>query len=250
MGTTEDANSLYVREGAHFVPTGLGASPWNPEAQSGAVIAALTGQLFADMPARAPMSPVRLTIDLFGAVPMEPLEARTRILRDGRRMQLAELELFSGDRTWVRASMLRMRIEGPGQDRVPLTRPFPDSGGVHRVLSEIIRVEGDPETPGPGALWVRMLKPVIEGEELAPLACVAMAADYGTFISPPAPLRQWTFANLDISIHLTRLPVGDWLLLDGISESAGNGTGVGTLSIGDREGMLGMSHQSLFIAPR
>ncbi len=243
--------AFFIREGDLFVPTGLGASFWDSSKQGGAQICGLTAQLLGAIPVPVPMLPVRLTLDIFGAVPMAPLTARTRLLREGRRIQLAELELEAESRTWVRATLLRVRTEGEEAQQEPLTHPFPEGAhGQTRVLAESLRILGSETEPGPGAVWMRVITPMIAGEPIDPLACVAAAADWGTTVAPPASLKDWTYASLDLSIHLSRMPRSDWMLLDGTSEVAGNGTGIAMLRMGDTEGMFGTAHQSVFLNRR
>ena len=103
------SQAYFIREGERFVPTGLGPSFWDPAKQGGAQICGLTAQLLGAIAVPVPMLPVRLTLDIYGAVPMAPLTARTRLLREGKRIQLAELELDAEGRTWVRATLLRVR---------------------------------------------------------------------------------------------------------------------------------------------
>lgn len=245
------SQAYFIREGERFVPTGLGASFWDPAKQGGAQICGLTAQLLGAIAVPVPMLPVRLTLDIYGAVPMAPLTARTRLLREGKRIQLAELELDADGRTWVRATLLRVRKEGDEAHLEPLTHPFPHGVQGHtRVLAESLRIMGSDTEPGPGTMWMRVITPMIAGEPIDPLACVAAAADWGTTVAPPASLKDWTYASLDLSIHLSRMPRSDWMLLDGTSEVAGNGTGIATLRMGDTEGMYGTAHQSVFLTRR
>jgi Thioesterase-like superfamily len=245
------SDAFFVREGELFVPTGLGPSFWDPTKQGGAPICGLVAQLLDAVPAPVPMLPVRLTLDIYGAVPMAPLTARTRLLREGKRIQLAELELGTAGRTCARATLLRVRTEGKEEQLRPLIHPFPEGAhGMRRVVAESIRIAGSAEEPGPGAVWLRVVTPMIAGEPMNPLACVAAAADWGTTVSPPASLKEWTYANLDVSIHLSRMPRTDWMLLDGVSEVAGNGTGIVHMRMGDRAGMFGTAHQSVFLNRR
>lgn len=248
---TDDGQAFYVREGERFVPTGLGASIWDPAKQGGAPVCGLMAQLLDAIPAPVPMLPVRLTLDIYGAVPMAPMTARSRLLREGRRVQLAELELDAEGRTYARATMLRMRNEGIEDRFEPPTHPFPQNPqGVRRVVAESIRLAGSETEPGPGAVWMRVITPMIAGEPMNQLANIAAAADWGTSVSPPASLKDWTYANLDVSIHLSRLPRSDWMLLDGKSEVAGNGTGIVHQRMGDTQGMFATTHQSVFLNRR
>ena len=245
------SRAFFIREGDQFVPTGLGPSFWDPAKQGGAQICGLTAQLLGAIPVPVRMLPLRLTLDLYGAVPMAPLTARTRLLREGRRIQLAELELEAESRTWVRATLLRVRTDGEEAQLEPLTHPFPEGAqGQARVLAESIRIMGSETEPGLGAVWMRIITPMIAGEPIDALACAAAASDWGTTVAPHASLKDWTYASLDLSIHLSRMPRSDWMLLDGISEVAGNGMGITTLRMRDTEGMFGTAHQSVFLNRR
>ena len=225
------SEAFYRREGERIVPTGLGASFWDAGKQGGAPVCGVVAQLLDGIPAPAAMLPARLTIDLYGAVPMAPMTVRTRLLREGKRIQIAELELDTGGRTWARATMLRVRTEG-AEDRIePLTHPLPaEMQGERKVVGEAIRVAGSAEEPGPGAVWMRVIRPMIAGEPMNALACLAAAADWGTTVSPPARLAEWTYANLDVSLHLARMPRGEL-----------------TTRMGDAQGMFGTAHQTVFL---
>lgn len=248
---TDAPAAFFVREEGTYRPTGLGVSSWDPNAQGGAVLSGLAGQLLGAVPTPVAMTPLRFTVDIYGAVPMVPLTPTIRMLREGRRIQTAEVTLEADGRTWVRATLLRARIEDQGAQVIPLTRPFPDVSAPWRgLMSDIVRVEGDGKAIGPGAAWVRIVTPMIAGEPLSPLACVATAGDFGTNIAPPASFRDFTCANLDLTLHLSRLPVGEWMLLDAVNEITGNGTGMIHMRLGDRQGMFGTAHQGLFIDRR
>jgi Thioesterase-like superfamily len=162
---------------------------------------------------------------------MRRLLPSTRVIREGKRLQLLEIELASEGRPCLRASALRMRTAISPEQALPPSHPFPGSSvdevtQRHSKWVETIRIEGDYDLPGPGARWVRFLTTVVAGEALLPLESAAMLADFGSVIGPLVSPREWPFANVDISIHLTRLPRENWLLTDAISESTGNGIGI------------------------
>jgi hypothetical protein len=250
---TDPELAFYRREGERFVPTGLGISPWNGHSQNGVALAGLVAQQLDAVPSPVPMHTARMTIDLLGAVPMEPLAAVTRVVREGKRLQMLDVELESGGRIWVRASALRVRTAETPAFPVPPTRVLPEDDGTSSIPVRWVegrRVTGAYRTPGPGSQWLRVTGTVIDGEPLSPLAAVAMIADFGSGTAPILSVEEWTLANVDISIHLTRPPRGEWLLIDATSESAGNGIGLTRSLLGDGEGMFGVAHQTTFLERR
>ena len=247
--------SFYTRDGDRYAPTGLGISPWNPRAQMGAALAGLVAHALDLAESPVAMVPVRLTIDIMGAVPLGPLTCDVTILREGARLQLLAVNLLQGSRVWVRATALRVRAGTSPSIEAPLSRPFPiDPEPVAAMwnspLADTMRVQGGFPDPGPGAWWVRPKATVVAGEPLRPLERVAMVADYGSGVAPLVSPRDWTFANLDVALHLSRLPRGEWVLVDATSESAGNGIGLAHTRLGDRDGMFGAAHQSIFLDSR
>lgn len=248
----QQPTAFYVRDGDVYAPTGLGVSTWNPNAQLGSALSGLAAHLLEGVPTPVPMTPLRFTLDIHGAVPMVALTPVLRLPREGKRIQIAELALEADGRTWLRAALLRARTE-PQPERIePLTRPFPADLSIARrgIVSEMIRLQGDGRAVGPGAAWLRIVTPVIAGAPLTPLASVATAGDFGTSIAPIAPFDAWTAANLDVTLHLSRLPKDEWMLIDARNETAGNGVGMIHMRLGDRHSMFGTAHQGLYIDRR
>tara|TARA_R110001592_G_scaffold260403_1_gene525013 strand:- start:128113 stop:128874 length:762 start_codon:yes stop_codon:yes gene_type:complete len=252
---TEETLAFYCREGDGYKATGLGISPWNDQAQMGVALAGLAAHCLEKIPCAVPMLTTRLTIDIMGTVPPIALTPLTRILRDGRRMQTVEVSLEADGRSWLRATALRIRTEQSPAVTAPATRPFPPEGrdpSLPRATkwAETILLQGGFHQAGPGAQWVRFTSCVVAGKPLTPLERLAMVADFGSGVAPVLLAKEWTQANTDISLHISRTSDDEWLLIDANSESAGNGIGVVHSRISDRSGALGMAHQSLFLNQR
>lgn len=183
---------------------------------------------------------------------MVPLTPVITLPREGKRIQIAELTLQAGGRTWVRATLLRARTEQQAVRCEPPTHPFPDdlSGLWRGKMSEMLRIAGDGRAVGPGAAWVRIVNAMVAGFPPSPLARIATIGDFGTNIAPPADISAFTCANLDVTLHLSRLPEGEWILVDARSEVTGNGVGMIHMRLGDRQGMIGTAHQGIFIDRR
>ena len=86
-------DAVYQVAGEVFAPTRWAGSPWSPTMQHGGPINAIFGRAFEAIAHERGFRVARLSIDLFKAVPMAPLEARTRIVRAGRRVVALESEV-------------------------------------------------------------------------------------------------------------------------------------------------------------
>jgi len=247
---------FYHQEGDRFVPTRLNISPWTRKTQNGMAVAGLLAHVLDGAPPPAPMLTARLAIDILGAPPVEPLRPAVRTLRDGRRMQILEVELSTAERTWARATALRVRTAESPPFEEPNPYPVPpdvleDGPGVSRgKWWEIVDVPEELRTPGRVARWLRLPVDVVEGVPLSPLSRFAISGDFGGGMAMPLPYEQWTFANLDINLHQTRPPEGEWLLLDAAAHSAGLGLASGHTRFGDRRGLFGYSLQTHFLDRR
>ena len=258
------ADALFLRDGDAFVATELARGPWSPDALHGGPVAALLAGLAEALPRPGPMQPARLTLELLRPVPLAPLRGEARVLRAGRKVQLAEASLYAESRELARATLLFVRsaelplpeaLGGgsapcpPGFETVPRTRPAWDSGvpAYHRDGVEHRVVRGSWGMPGPCTDWIRLRVPVVAGETPSPLQRVAAAADFGNGISAALPFGEWRFINPDLTIHLQRLPRGEWVCLDAVTWPEGQGVGLAESELFDESGRLGRSLQSLLL---
>lgn len=249
---------FYGLDGDLYIPTGLAASPWERGKQNGVGMGGLLAHLIETIPMPVPMTVARLGIDILSAAPMDATEGRTRVLREGKRIQMVEAELVVGDRVVARATALRTRLAETPAFVEPNGYPAPEEVSDSDFMGERAfggtletkLVSGALREPGPGTLWVRFGHEHVAGVPLSPLLRTAILGDFGGGLGSVIDSTRWTYANLDIAIHLTREPVGDWLLVDAFTLSAGNGVGQSNMIIADRQGPFARAHQTLFIAPR
>jgi hypothetical protein len=254
---------IFRREGEAFVPTGHARGPWDPGSQHGGAPAAL----LAEAVQADGMHVARLTYDFLGPVPLQPLRVNTRIVRPGRRLQLVEAELLAGDTPVMRAQATRLRradVRLPAAadaEAVPgggpaagASSPFPgeaqDAEGFHRTAMEIRFVGGTGYGKGPALAWFRFARPLVDAEAPSPWALVAAAADFGNGVSRILDFDEHLFVNTDLSIHLQREPVGEWVMLEARTRVEPHGTGLATSRLYDERGPIGVSAQSLFVAER
>ena len=252
----------------HLVATDLARGPWNLEAQHGGAPAALMMRAFERQPGGEQLILARVTYELLRPVPLGPLEVRAEVVRHGRRVQLMEASLLTGDGTpVVRARALRVQraaapsvsappapsAAGP-PDRPEDGRPgeFP-SGGVRMFSTDALEIRftvGAFLEPGPAAAWFRLRHALVAGEEPSPLQRVACAADFGNGISAVLPWDAYTFINPDLTIYLEREPVGEWIRLESETRLGRDGIGISESLIDDERGRVGRAIQALLVTER
>jgi hypothetical protein len=104
--------------------------------------------------------------------------------------------------------------------------------------------------PGPATVWMRMRQPLVEGEEPSPLQRVLVAADSGNGVSATLDWSRYLFINVDLGVHLHRLPEGEWVCLDAITHPEPEGVGLADTALYDERGPLGRALQSLLVRKR
>jgi hypothetical protein len=115
---------------------------------------------------------------------------------------------------------------------------------------EIRPARGSWLEPGPAACWFRLLAPLVAGEETTPLARAMVAADFANGISSELSFDEHVFINPDLTVHLWRLPVGEWVALDAVTHLSPGAGAISTGVLRDESGALGRSTQSLYVAER
>jgi hypothetical protein len=237
--------------------------PWHAEMQHGAAPAALVAWAAEQPPTYAPMRLARLSLDLCRPVPVGPLSIRTAIVRTGKKIQLATVDLLSKDVVVVRASVLRVRqsdvhiSQDVGQ---PLDLPLPEASydipPEHRVRCRFLEgvsaklASGPERVRGPAAMWFRANQPIVDGAPISTAMRAAIAADFCNGVSLPLDMRQWSFVNGDTTLHLARSPVDEWILVNATTILGGDGGGIASAALADREGYFGRASQSLIIERR
>ena len=259
-----------------YVPVGDGvwqatvhtAGPWDSSAQHGGPPSALLGRAMLRCEPRPDMIITRFTCEILRAIPVGEITVTARVARPGRSVELLEATASAGGREVARASAWRvLRTACPAvESRHPVPPPLPGapppamaygraevskgwSDGYMSAM-EWRPVIGGVAVPGPATVWMRMRYPLVPDEEPAPLERVLVAADSGNGASWELDISRWLFINPELTVHLHRDPVGEWVCLDAQTAITTGGTGLATCRLSDIDGPLGVSAQSLFIAPR
>lgn len=235
--------------GGALVPAPAAHSPWGEHMLHGRLLAALAARA-VERDAGAPgMRPVRLTVDLFRAAPMEPVEVATDVVRAGRRVRAAEVTVTCAGRQVARASALLLRmgeqpageVWGPEPWSVPAPAGLapmaadPDQGGF---LDVRIVSEGGFTAVTRKRLWIREVRPLVDGEEPSPFVRAVAAADLANPFSNSGEAGLH-FINADLTVYLGRLPEGEWIGLEVAGRTSADGISVADCNLYDASGPVG-----------
>ena len=95
-----------------------------------------------------------------------------------------------------------------------------------------------------------MRYPLVADEETGPLERVLAIADSGNGASSELDLHSWHFINPELTVHLHREAVGEWICLDAQTTISTGGAGLATSTLSDLDGLVGVGAQALLVAPR
>jgi Acyl-CoA thioesterase C-terminal domain/Acyl-CoA thioesterase N-terminal domain len=266
------ADSFYEPDGDLYVATELTRGPWDPDAQHAGPPSALVGREIERLGGGriggedgSPAQVGRITYELVRPVPIGGLRVEAEVVRPGRRVEMVEATLADHDGAPVmRARAWRLRTQEVSFERpagFPEAPPGPEQGepgtffptgydvGYHSAM-EYRFTEGAFMEAGPATVWMRMGVPLLPGEEPTPLQRVLAAADSGNGVSAALDWRRYLFINVDLTVHLHRMPRGEWVCLDAVTLPEANGVGMADAALYDEEGAIGRAVQTLLIDER
>jgi hypothetical protein len=243
------AEPFFRRDGALLIPTERALGPWTAGALHGRVVIAVLGAEIERLHGDPAYMPARLTVDLYRAPALAPLEVATRVVRDGYRIKVVDAELISEGRSAGRAScqLLRRGANPPGATwtgpewDAPLPETLPDPTdllGTMQGMWAIRRAKGRLRETGQRQAWMREVRELVEGETLTPFGRVVSGVD---FASPMANNSDQGlgFINSDVTLYLHRLPEGEWIGYESRSHGATDGVAIGHCDLYDVKGRIG-----------
>lgn len=260
----DQKDAFFVPDNGRFVSTLLTQGPWDSNLQHGGPPSALVGRQIELTEPREESQVARITIEILKPIPIVPMTAEARIVRPGRSVELIEGSLKSEGDDLIRARAWRIRTAEVGIDNVGLERelpPGPEKGERMQQFDTGSRfgygsamdwrfVKGAFLEPGPATAWMKMQHPLVRSEEPTPLTRVLIAADSGNGISATIDFNRYFFINSDLTVHLIRLPEGEWICLDSKTSIGGHGIGLTETVLFDEKGWIGRAAQTLMVGPR
>lgn len=247
----ETQSGYFTQDGDVYRPTRYAVSPWSERMLHGPAVCGLMARELELRHGSDDMVPARITIDLFSAVRFDDVRFTTTVVRDGNRIRVADALLMQDDVVAARAAVqyLRPSDQPPGRVWTRDTHPQPPSGADDAGARHLVWFGSDDhpdgwstrrsehQNAGRKRLWARQL-PVIVGEETSPFARTVTVGEATSLVT------NWSdvgvgFINSDLTLTLSRLPVGDEVGVEAEHHISADGIAVGTSVLFDRSGAFG-----------
>jgi Thioesterase-like superfamily len=236
---------------------------WHPHAEAGGPFGglhggAVSGVLVAELEREARelgLGPaLGAQVLLLRPVPKAPLAIRTEVRRKGGRAGALEAVLTAEGKLMAKAMASFVAPLATAGTPAAAPQPFDPSGlpvwSALRFFSNKTLFDAqDIRDDGKGTKWGRLLRPL--AAFASPLAEVFAIADNGTpfYLTAQQIMPRWTFPNIDISVHVSRPPVGGWIGVQAFSDWRPDGMGLTDSKLYDMQGYLGRACQTVVLTP-
>lgn len=251
-----------------FRPTQHAASVWGLEVQHGGPVAGLLTRAMDRLAPRQGSRISRISVDIFGAIPMSPVTVTAWIERPGERVELlmSEMRAVTPDgqeRLVARGAAWRLATRATAhvayRSDSAIVTGDPDStkldwpaawrigfaASLEAQLINVVGVRGDPTTA-----WLRMTQPLISGEEMSYLESAVTISDVANGIGARLDPVDWTFVNTDLVLHFFEEPQGWWLGIAAETSIGVDGIGMSAATMHSENGVIGRLAQNILIQPR
>lgn len=244
---------FFARDGERFLPQSICRGPWDPSSLHGRVVAGLLAhaieQSRSEAQGDARYVPARLTVDMYRLPDFSPMTTTTRVVRSGKRIQVIDAEVFSGDVSVGRASSQWLLVTAPPAGEVwsppnwdappaEAVEP-PDYQGFGATMWDMRPITRTFMTRAANKrAWMREIRDLVEGSPITPWQRAALAAD---FASPFANSGSegLGYINSDLTMYLHRLPIGEWIGFETTNHQATDGVAIGECTMYDAQGPIG-----------
>ncbi|MER7113067.1 thioesterase family protein [Saccharomonospora azurea] len=260
--------TFYLSQGdGRYLPTQHTAGPWTPDAQHFGPPSALLVRELESLPDDDERKLARVTVEILGPAPLSELTVSSEVVRSGRSVELLSATLAADDRVVARASAWRLAVSDTTEVSTTPTSTTPTSvlpsvdecapaewpdgwlGGYLDAM-EWRAARGAVTTAGPAAVWARQRVALVDDEQPSPLQRVFTVADSGSGVSQELDPRHWLFINTELTVHVQREPVGEWIGLDAATTVGPRGTATARSTLHDVEGPVAAGAQALLVRRR
>jgi hypothetical protein len=261
-----------------YAATAATIGPWSDDAQHGGPPSALAARALERHEPDDRQRLARVAVDILRPIPVGKLSVRTRMVRPGRRIALAEAVMEADGQEVLHARGWRIErptrevpeiVDGAGAGPVPavgggqapsiFTRE--PEGYLASIEWRFLPQENLDSAAGGGqvtrsryaqvrAAWTRPRIPLLPDEESSAMSRALLVADSGSGVGAALPATEFIFINVDVTVVLPWEPVGEWLLLEAETAVGSDGTGLAMTRLSDSTRPCGRAWQTLLVAPR
>jgi hypothetical protein len=255
------ADSFYLPEGDdRFTATDATTSPWDERFQHGGPPAALLATCIEAKAGDPGLRLARLSLDFLGPIPKSTVEVEVRVVRPGRRTQLAEAVMSAEGRPAVVARAWHLAVDPsvPAPSAtvprdLPAAQPqrfFPglEGWGYGQAIEWRFADGSYAEFSGRADVWTRVRVPLVAGTELNGMQRALILSDSANGVSAPLDLREWLFIPPGLTVHFVRAPVGEWVRMQAVSRPGDDGVGLTEAHLADAAGECAIVAQPILVA--
>ncbi|OYO20349.1 thioesterase [Enemella evansiae] len=254
-------SDAYYRQLAanEFEPTEHVQGAWAQVEQHMSPVGGLLAHAIENHEPRPELQLARINYEILGQIRLAPTTVRVEVVRPGRTIELVQATAEIDGRVVVRANAWRLlrgdtsAVAGTEDEPMPGPDDFPDWDGTQAWPGGYIaslQLRRDPLTrPGRGRTWVRSDKALVAGSPTTSVAHFLRLVDTANGVATRQDPRVWMFPNTDLTVHLYRTPVGDWVGFDTSVSFGPTGVGLTSSILHDVEGPVGRAEQILTVRP-
>jgi hypothetical protein len=199
----------------------------------------------------------RLSFDILGTMPVGDVETTVRVLRPGRTIELVEARMSHDGRdavvlrAWLQTTGDTTGVAGTSIAPLPAPGEFPEwspTAAWPGGFIESVTVHRNHIEPGRARFWARTNTPLVD-EPHSRLAASVGLFDIANGMAVREDPERVHFPNLDLTAHLHRSPVDDWVGFDTTVTFSADGVGLTSSVLHDVEGPIGSLNQILTVRP-
>ena len=248
MSSVKPGGGSFVRDGEALLPQPWTKSGWGPNMLMGRYLAGLIAY-GAEQHATPEFQPGRMTVDMFRPAPLGPTLLDTRVVRDGRRIRVVDVDVIVAEEVVCRGSVVfLLRTADPETiGWVPAEHELPDpesrptyvgQNGWTPVWDQRPFGTWGATAAGERGSWQRETEDFVAGDPVSPFMRVALAADSANG-GINAHEKGLNFINADLTLTLAALPQDEWVAMRPISRAVADGVSVGVVDVYDRTHRIG-----------
>lgn len=244
----------------HYKSTIHAQGAWNENEQH---MAPATGIICAELEQFQPREEMRIgriSLDIFGLIAFGEFEITTKTIRPGKTIELIEATMSAQGKTCIVARAWRMLMQNSQEiaalEDAAIAQPeqYQPWEGMKRWpggFIQTLEIRNNPELHrnGKGIVWATSSTEMVADQNTSDFVRLMGIIDISNGIAPRLPQLplEWSFPNLDLQVHMHRLPQGKWVGLEAIQQYGHDGIGLTSTILHDIYGPFGRSEQILTI---